>query len=188
MTTTSGLNSSTAAMASRPSPASRDDLHVWLRVDQQPQPLPDGGVIVGEHDAQAPRRFRHRRSPVGCRDVPVARTRSCPRPVTTRRATWRRSGWRAPACRPAPCRSPPLVLLRGLEPHAVVLDDEHGLAVAALDDDVDTAGGGVLGHVVQRLLGDAVEGRLRCRPEPLALEPTARNSARTPWCADQLCT
>src|SRR5687767_2998003 len=33
-----------------------DHLHVWLRLDQQRQPVPHDGVIVGENDPQ----FTHR--------------------------------------------------------------------------------------------------------------------------------
>src|SRR5688572_24814482 len=45
----------------------------------------------------------------------------------------------------------------GIESYAIVLDDERDVIGAPLEDDFDMAGFGVLGDVVERFLGDAVE-------------------------------
>src|SRR5436190_4118429 len=47
-----------------------------------------------------------------------------------------------------------------LEPDTVVLDDERHVLGTAFEHDINVVRSGMLGHIVERLLSEAIEGRL----------------------------
>src|ERR1051326_7575419 len=74
-----------------------------------------------------------------------------------------------------PDESQPAIRARHLHPFEVeaapvVLDDQHRVAVASFEQEVNVRRGGVLRHVVQGLLHDAVEVRLDERREARAAQ------------------
>src|ERR1044072_4671931 len=71
----------------------------------------------------------------------------------------------------APARRLPRRL--NVEPAAVVLDDGEDVVAAPLKDEAHAVGPGMFGDVRERLLRDAVEGRLVCERQAAAAEARA---------------
>ena len=160
MTTTSGFSSSARWIAVAPSLASAmtfmsgwpsmSSLSPWRTVTWSSASSTRSGVVWSAMVVRVPVAGR---SPSGGRSW-------CPCPPSIRFRPSRRRAPRAPACRAARIPVPRAPFIVGIEPHAVVLDDEEDRVGASLEDDVDALGARVLGDVGQRFLRDAVERRL----------------------------